>query len=94
MWPADNFGEFQFHVAIRTDFHLKLEWCSSTEGALYILVEDVVFGQCGAYVYVIDILRVGFRLGEWCFFGPYKGPPIYLALGCIRKVFVEFWTFS
>jgi hypothetical protein len=26
MWPADNVGEFQFHVAIRTDFHLKLEW--------------------------------------------------------------------
>jgi hypothetical protein len=42
MWPADEFGEFEFHVAIRTDFHLKLEWCSSTDGVVYILVEDVV----------------------------------------------------
>ena len=30
-------------------------WSSSTEGVVYILVEDVVFGQCGAYVCVIDI---------------------------------------
>ena len=72
MRPTDNFGEFEFHVAIRTDFHLKLEWCSSTEGVVYTLVEDVVFGQCDAYVYVI--LRVGFGLGEWCFFGSYKAP--------------------
>lgn len=28
-----------------------------------------MFGQCGAYVCVIDFLRVGFGLGERCFLG-------------------------
>lgn len=50
MWPPDAFGELDFHVVIRTDFHLKLEWCSSTEKVAYILVGDVVFGQGGVYV--------------------------------------------
>jgi hypothetical protein len=40
MWPADNHGGFECHVAIRTDFHPKPEWSSSTEGVVYILVED------------------------------------------------------
>jgi len=91
MRPTDNFGEFEFHVAIRTDFHLKLEWCSSTEGVVYTLVEDVVFGQCDAYVYVI--LRDGFGLGEWCFLGSYKGPSSTWHLEAAEKC-VEFWTFS
>ena len=79
---------------ILTDFHLKLEWwSSSTEGVVYTLVEDVVFGQCGAYVCVIDILRVGFGLGEWCFLGSYKGPSSTWHLEAAEKC-VEFWTFS